>query len=151
MHICASTHCFKAINILKCGLPKIGNGHGVKFQQTNIKFNGKCQNLQKNPTHFCATSSNFTVIQIKKMLTFKKVGQGHRMQFSQLHHSMANIKYTFCARSYRFRYITISNLLHSESRPRPRSAIFAINLFNGESQNLQMFPTHLFCASSYCF
>ena len=45
-------------------------------------------------------------------LTFKKVGQGRRVQFSQLHHLMANVKIYkclrhYCASSYRFRDVTI--------------------------------------------
>ena len=47
-----------------------------------------------------------------KMFDLQKVGQGHGMQFSQLQHSMANVKITnvshnFCASSHRFRDIKI--------------------------------------------
>ena len=44
-----------------------------------------------SPTNFCATSYHFKYIKIKN-IWLQKVGQGHRAQFSQLHHSMANIK-----------------------------------------------------------
>ena len=39
-----------------------------------------------SPTHFCASSYRFIDI------TIQKVGQGHGVQFLQLHHLMANVK-----------------------------------------------------------
>ena len=54
----------------------------------------KCQNLQTFHIYFCASSYRFRDFKIFLYLTFKKVGQGHREQFSQLHHSMANVNFT---------------------------------------------------------
>ena len=79
------------------------------------------------------------------------------MQFSQLYHSMANVKSTnvsptffACASSYDFRDIQFLNILSPESRSRSRSAIFAITPFDRKCQVLQMSLTN-FCASSYRF
>ena len=58
-------------------------------------FDGKCQNLQMSPTHNCTSSYRFRDIEILKFLP-PKVGQGHGVQFSQLQHSMANVKIYKC-------------------------------------------------------
>ena len=52
---------------------------------------GKCQSLHIAPTHFGSISYRFRDV---KMFIFylQNVGQGHGVQFSQLHHSMANVK-----------------------------------------------------------
>ena len=75
-------------------------------------FNGKCQNLQKINTFF-ALALRFSVIILKK-INLKKVGHGHRVQFLQWHHSMANAKIYqrhthFCANFYHFRDIKFKN------------------------------------------
>ena len=50
-------------------------------------FDGKCQNLQKTSTHFCANCYHFRYI----IFLFKKVDQDHGVQISHWYHSMANI------------------------------------------------------------
>ena len=54
-------------------------------------FNGKCQNLQKTPTHFWASTYHFKDNNILNNWP-RQVGQDHRVQFSQWHHSMENFK-----------------------------------------------------------
>ena len=95
-------------------LQKVGHGHVVQFSQIT-QFDGKRQNRQMSPTHFCASSNRFRYIQITKNY-LQKVGQDHGVQFSQLHHSMANVNINkslshFWARTYRFPEINI-NVLH---------------------------------------
>ena len=58
-------------------------------------FDGKCQNLQICPTHFCASSYHSRDINIKR-ISPPKVGKGHRVRFSHLHHSMANVEIYQC-------------------------------------------------------
>ena len=70
---------------------------------------------------------------------------------------MANIQiyvshsvHFFCASCNYFRYTNILKLWPSKIRPRLRSIILAITLFDSNCQNLQKTPKH-FCASSYHF
>ena len=77
------------------------------------------------------------------------------MQYSQLHHSMANVKiYKYLPHNFTpavlTLYVTISNFLPQERRLWSRSSIFAITSFDCKCQNLQISPTN-FCASSYSF
>ena len=55
---------------------------------------GKCKNLQMSHTHFRASSYPFRDIIL--IFYLKKVGQGHRVHFSQLQYSMANSKIYKC-------------------------------------------------------
>ena len=88
------------------------------------------------------------------MSDLQKVGQGHGVQLSQLHHSMANVKNLqifpahCCASS--FQTYKHFKLLTSKRKSKLQNAIFAIRTFDAKCQNLQMSPTH-FCASSYNF
>ena len=120
------------------GLHTVGLGHRAIFAIT--PFDGKCQNLQRPPTHYCASLpfqryTNFTIF-------LPKEGQSHGVQFSPLHHLIANVRiYThlphiFCASSYRFRDITILKFWPPNSRSRSRSAIVAITSFYCNCQNL---------------
>ena len=54
-------------------------------------LDGKYQNLQMSPTYFALA---LTVSEISFFFIFglQILGQGHGVQFSQLHHSMANVK-----------------------------------------------------------
>ena len=91
-----------------------------------------------------------------QMHDIQKVGQGHRVQFRQLYHSMAicqNLQMSSthsCASFYRYRDIKMLNYLPPKSRSRSKSKIFAITPFDGKCQNLQLSPTH-FYATSYRF
>ena len=58
-------------------------------------FDAKYKNLQMSPTNLCTSYFHFRDITILKFLP-QKVGQGHGVQFSQLHHSMANVKIYKC-------------------------------------------------------
>ena len=58
-------------------------------------FDDVCQDLQMYPSHFSAGSYRFRDIKILHFYT-KKVGQDHEVPFSQLHHSMANVKIYKC-------------------------------------------------------
>ena len=60
-----------------------------------MSFDGKYQILQMSSTHFCACSCHFRDREIKKCY-LQKLGQDHGMQFSQVHHSMANFKIYKC-------------------------------------------------------
>ena len=68
--------------------------------------------------YFCVSSYRLRDIKMLH-LYLQKVGHGHRVQFSQLHHSMANVKIFKCpcthfyASSYRFRYMKIFYLFTS--------------------------------------
>ena len=65
--------------------------HGVQF----LHFDGKCQNKQMFPTHFCASSYRFRAIKCW-MFYFQKVGHGNRVQFLQFDHSMQNVTIYKC-------------------------------------------------------
>ena len=84
-HFCARSYRFRDIKILK------------KIATT--PFDGKCRNQQMASLHFCVRSYRFRDI---KSLNFylQKVGQGHGAQFSQGHHSVANVKI------YKFNFFT---------------------------------------------
>ena len=56
-------------------------------------FDGKCRNQQMSSASYWA----FTASEIKSLiLILKHLDQGHRVQFSQLHHSMAYVKIYNC-------------------------------------------------------
>ena len=88
-------------------------------------------NLQKSPTYFCTSSYCFRDI-IFLILDLEKVGNGHGVQFSQLHHSMTNVKIYKCLQHIFALALTISeiyifkNFLPPKIRSRSWSAIFAI-------------------------
>ena len=58
-------------------------------------FDGEYQNLQKTPTIFCALALTVSDTKIKNV-DLQKTGYAHEEQFSQLHHSMANVKIYSC-------------------------------------------------------
>ena len=72
-------------------LPSKSRSRSCSTIFTMTQFDGKCQNLQKIPVHFCANSYRFRGIEIKNKY-LQKVGQGHGEQFLQLVHSMTNVK-----------------------------------------------------------
>ena len=72
-------HTVSDINILDYDLQKVSQNHSVILAM--IPFDDKCQNLPK-----------ISEIKKIKIVYLQKVGQGHGVQFSQLHHWMANAK-----------------------------------------------------------
>ena len=111
--------------------------------------------MYKTLPHFFALARTVSEILPIEIWDLQKVGQGHVVHFSQLHHWMANVKNLqksprqFCSSSHRFRDIYTYNILHSKSRSRSRRTIFALTLFDGKYKNLQ--KTRNFCAWSYRF
>ena len=66
----------------------LGQSHGLQILLIT-PFDFKRQNLQMSLTNFCGSSYRYTFF---KIFTAEKVDQGHGVQFSQLPHSMVNIK-----------------------------------------------------------
>ena len=62
-------------------------------------FDSKWQNLQMSSITFLHNLLPFTDITI--LILPLIVGQGHGVQFSQLHHSLANVKIYKCLRDMR--------------------------------------------------
>ena len=104
-------------------------------------FIGKCQNLQKTATQF-VLALNVTEITKFQICYLQKVGQSHGLQFSQLHHLIANDKiykylpYIFVLALSVSEILKKLNLL-LKSRSKLQSAIFSITPFDGICQNLQ--------------
>ena len=90
-------------------------------------------------THLCACSHRFR--DIKCVHIFQKVGQGHRVQFSHLHHSVANFKFYKCLPHILRQFLKVQRYkncmsLPSKSRSRSLSVIFAITPIDGKCHNL---------------
>ena len=98
-----------------------------------------------SPTNFCATSYRFRDIQSLHFY-LQKVGEGHGVQFSQIHHLMATVKINKCLPHVsalaltRFRNIKMYFFLPSKCRSISQSTIIAITSFDGNCQYLQMSP-----------
>ena len=61
------------------------------------QLDDKYQNLQTFPTFFALAPIDSEILIKCQFLTYlQKVGQCHGVQFSQLHHSMANVKIYKC-------------------------------------------------------
>ena len=108
--------------------------------------------------NFCATSHFFFKYINIYNAQLQDVGQGHRVQFSQLDHSMANVQIYKCLPHMFALSLTISDIyiyiyiyiLPPKCRSRLGSTNFVLTPFDGKCQILQMSPTH-FCASSHRF
>ena len=112
-------------------------------------FNGKCQNLQMSPTHFCTSSYHFRDI---KNLPSKRRSRSHIKIFpiTPFDNIFPNLKMSlthFCSISYqRYKF----KMLPPKSRSRSRSAILSIN---SSMANIKIYkcPPHIYCASFYHF
>ena len=90
-HFCDSSYRFRDIKILNI-VPSKSKTRSQSAILAIIPFDGKCQNLRLSPLHICANSYRFRYIKNLNFFYLQKVGHSHRVQFSQLHHSMANGK-----------------------------------------------------------
>ena len=123
---CASYHRFRDIHI--CNVESRPEGDAIwrrqkafstffKSSQVAIfitaSFDGIYHTLQMFLTHF---SIAFTVSEIPKFLIydFQKVGQGHGVQYSLLHHSMANVIIYKCLPHILCLTVTISEIYKFE-------------------------------------
>ena len=105
-----------------------------------------------SPQNFWASSYRFSYL-IFLIVYIQKIGLGHGVQFSRLHHSMVNVKIykclpQICALALTVSEISKNTFWHQKSWSRSRRAIFVIAPFNGKCENLQMSAIS-FWASSY--
>ena len=134
VNFCASSHRFIDINIKNCW-PSKSRSRSWNAIFAITPFDGKCQNLQKTPTHFCARYCRFRYINI---LTFKMLIKVTEAQFLKCHHLMANVKiYT------RLPHIIPLALTVSE--------IYKFKFFNlhkvGQDHRIQFLQSHLSMAN----
>ena len=112
------------------------------------------KNLQMSLTHFLASSYRFKYIKQNQIVYLQRVGQGDGLQFSQLHHSTANVKSTnvwhIFALALTVSNINFFNIWPPKSTSRSRSTIFSISPFDGKCQNLlTTFSTFLILAKMW--
>ena len=146
VHFCASSRRFRAINELRIWPSKSKSmSRGIILAMT--PFHGKYQNLQKPPVHFCAISYRFRDIKMY-LFNFKKVGQDHGVQFSQLHHSMAKVKIYKCLPYIFALDLTVFTYQNFKFRTSKKYVNVMKCNFCNYTIRWQMSPTH-FWASSY--
>ena len=107
------------------------------FTMTQLEVN--CYNLEMPTTSFCANSFRF----INKYFNFvyhQEVGLEHRVQFSQLHHSMTNFNVCKCLLQF-FAVQLLTSKNHVKVTEYNTS-------FSGKCQNLQTFSTHVSASSN---
>ena len=140
---CASSHSFRDINILRCWFSK-SRLRSLSIILATTPLDVKCQNLQKTATHFRASSYRYRDIRFCDFGLWK-VCQVYGMQFSYLHHLMANVTSCFSpifAILLQFQRYQLFNVWPLKSRSRSRSAVFEMTPFDGKCQSLQIFSTH---------
>ena len=93
INFCASSDHFRIKKIFI--LPSKSKSRSPSTIFATTPLDDKCQNLQMTPTHFCANSYCFRYLKFY-LFNVKKVDQGHAVQFSQWHLSMANVKIYKC-------------------------------------------------------
>ena len=146
--MCACSHRFRDIRIIIWPSKSRSRSRSTIFALT--PFDGKCENLQKSPPHFCASSRCLRDIKVLHF-GFSHVGQDHGVQFSQWQRLMTNVKIT-----KRFPFISALGFtvwkskslfcLSSKSRSRSRSSIFTLIPFASKCEIYKRL-LHIFCAS----
>ena len=82
---------YLTVSGIKKKLPSKSRSRSRSKIFTLTTFDGKCQNLQKTTTQFCASVYRFRNIKIK-IFTIKKLVKVTTYNFSQLFNSMASVK-----------------------------------------------------------
>ena len=142
----ATSYRLSDINILNCW-PRKSRERSPRAIFSTMPFDSKCENL----ANVSNTILPFQRYKIFLVLDLHKGGQGHGVQFSHLHYSIANVKIykclpsNFCASSYRFRDKNSLNCWPPKRKPRSRIAIFYITPFDGKCQKPTNVPDPFLC------